>query len=145
MSDPIKYMVDKDGGELRSPIYPSDAGMDVIVIENVLCLPHSVIQVPIGIRVVPPPGTCFTFITRSSAVLQGLFVVPTLIDGGYRGPLFLFVMNVWDKYIKIVSGTRIAQILLLPNMVEGREIIQINRLPDGDRGTNGFGSSGGAT
>src|SRR5689334_6803493 len=137
----------KDGdlaGDLLPPAYPGDAGMDVVVTKAAFIAPHSVAQVPIGIRVAPPDGLVFTFMTRSSAVRRGLFVVPTLIDNGYRGPLFIFVMNITDTDQYLAPGNRIAQIVLLPNMMGGREVEEVKSLPVSERGEKGFGSSGGA-
>ena len=140
--DTIKFIVDDPGGILKEPAYPGDAGLDVAVTTYASLPPHSVSQVPIGIRMAPPRGTVFTFMTRSSAVRQGIFVLPTLIDEGYRGPLFLFVLNTTGNYLDIPLGTCIAQILLLPNVMEGKHIQLVSELPVSSRGTKAFGSSG---
>lgn len=132
------------GAELKKPPYSGDAGLDVFAVETVTCPPHAISRVDIGMEVALPDGMVCTFITRSSAVVQGLFVIPTLIDNGYRGHLYLFVMNVTDAYMRIDPGVSIAQLMLLANLADGVLIYSVGILPPSERGHNGFGSSGGA-
>ena len=129
-------------GNLCIPAYPGDAGMDVTVSEDCLLVAGQVTKVELGIAIAVPSHLAFTFLTRSSAVAMGLFVLPTLIDSGYRGPLFLFVLNTQHFNIKIERGKRIAQVLLLHNHAPV-DIQLVDELPASDRGHNGFGSSGG--
>jgi len=131
------------GGTLFSPAYVGDAGMDVETTEEAICLPGAVTKIPIGIRVAQPEGMVFTFMTRSSAVAQGLFVLPTLIDQ-YRGDLFLFVTNFTSEPVKVDKGVRLAQIVLLPNLMHDRTIEMVEKLPPSERGEKAFGTSGAA-
>jgi dUTPase len=131
--------------------------MDVFCTSSAIIPPGAVKEIALGMEVALPafvdvvdrdicvrlPCPAFTFITRSSAIARGIFVLPTLIDNGYRGPLFLFAMNVGDKAIPIATGDRIAQLVMLTNLAGQLEIKEAEFLPSSDRGVKGFGSSGG--
>lgn len=128
---------------LNSPAYKGDAGLDVTVIQDVLLRPMVVEKVSIGLRVAVPEHLAFTFLTRSGSVAAGVFVLPTLIDSGYRGPLYLFVLNLSGEPIELVAGTSIAQLMLLSNHANDIELIESTELPNSERGTKSFNSSGG--
>lgn len=140
------YKTDK-ASSLNQPAFPTeDAGADVASIADVLVPPFQVVAVALGLNIAPPPGTCFTFLTRSSAIKENLFVLPTLIDEGYRGPLYLFVINVGSEPKTIHCGDRVAQVMLLPNTLRDYDLVEVAKpelLPASLRGAKAFGSSGG--
>jgi dUTP pyrophosphatase len=140
--DTILYKKNSKYGDLLVPAYPGDAGMDVVVSEDTVLTPGQVTRVNLGISIAVPSHLAFTFLTRSSSVARGLFVLPTLIDSGYRGPLYLFVLNTQHFNINLECGNRIAQVLLITNHAPV-DIKLVNELPESHRGENGFGSSGG--
>ncbi len=128
--------------DIAPPSYPGDAGLNVFVCHDVVIPPGKLTRVSLGISVAIPEHLAFTFITRSGAIGKGLFVLPSLIDSGYRGPLFLFVMNVGEEEVYLAEGVSIAQILLIDNHSEV-VLQEMAALPDSPRGTKGFNSSGG--
>jgi len=136
-------------GDILNPSYKDDAGLDLIVTDRVLLMPDAgaPADVPCGVRMALPDTVCALVISRSSAVRRGIIVVPTLIDPGYRGDLFIFAYNMTKEIIEIMPGARIAQLLPVPvtglraaNMID----LGMTNLPPSDRGTRGFGSTGGA-
>ena len=143
----MKYLEDGVDGELRPAAYPGDAGFDMVVSEDAEITPHRITKVKCGICVAVPEGYAAMPIARSSAVLRGILVMPTLIDSGYRGPLFIFAIlldHIGSGIVVVKKGERIAQLLLMPNMAMGLEVKQVKQLPPSMRGENGFGSSGGS-
>jgi dUTP pyrophosphatase len=76
---------------------------------------------------------------RSSSTLKGLDIHGT-IDSGYRGEIFLLTNNLTDSPIEIKAGERIAQLVVVPCLVETIELV--DELPDSQRGIGGFGSTG---
>lgn len=128
-------------GKLIPPAYDGDAGMNVCVVNDCVLERHTLTKVDIGISIAVPKNMFVTFLTRSSAVGNGLFVMPTLIDSGYRGPLFLFVYNMGKYSLKLERGISIAQMILVDNHMPAN-IQQVDELPASERGTKSFGSSG---
>ena len=127
-----------------APSLPRDSGFNVTCVEDAQVLPGMITKIDLGFKMALPEGMCCTMITRSGAVSRGLFVLPTLIDEGYRGPMFAFVTNLTAEIIEIMAGEQIAQLVLMPNMalgIEGVEWID-GELPASHRGEKGFGSTG---
>ncbi len=80
------------GPDARPPLrsYGADAGTDLPTIEE-MCIPAGkAVNLPTGISMEIPPGYWAMIVGRSSAShLMNLIVIPGVIDGGYRGELWL--------------------------------------------------------
>ena len=61
-----------------------------------------------------------------------------VIDSGYRGEVMFKFDKLGDQMYKI--GDRIGQLILVP--IPSIQFLEVNSLPDTDRGGGGFGSSG---
>ena len=65
---------------------------------------------------------------------------PGLIDSSYRGEIGVLLDNDTDNNSFVDAGTRIAQLLVMPNYRFKAQVV--NNLEDSDRGEGGFGSTG---
>lgn len=135
------------GGGVSAPALPGDVGYDLCVLEETVVRPVGMgwTRVPIGdesgqLRLAAAPGTWITMAARSSLVMRGLMVANTVIDEGYRGPVFAFAATTNGEPMVVQAGQRIAQVLVMPAVVPPLE--QRARLPETARGENGFGSTG---
>lgn len=120
--------------------YPNDAGWDLPVAKETVVGIGCRVKVPTALAVAIPTGY-FGWITgRSSAQFgRGLTIIPGIIDAGFRGELFALVDNHSKEVQYILPGTSIAQLIVIPvHLEEFREL----KLPEAERGENGFGSSG---
>lgn len=142
------------------PVFPSapyagDCGLDLAITKNVDLWPGQSANVPCGVAVALPPGTFGWIVGRSSTWSKhGLIVMPGIIDEGWRGELRVLVHRPYqpdtlldDNHacLHIPAGTRLAQMIVLPNLMGQIKVEQVDTtddLPRSDRGTNGFGSSG---
>jgi len=62
------------------------------------------------------------------------------VDSGYRGELLVNVVNTDANEAFVVEpGMRIAQLVVLP--VPEVELVEVEELPESERGVRGFGSS----
>lgn len=134
------------GGSIHPKPFPNDAGFDLEVAEETTLRPlgdgvFTPTDVPCGVKLALPGGTAGLIVGRSSAVRNGIIVVSTIIDQGYRGPMFVFAYNMTERPIKLYKGTSIAQIVPFCVPTMGVRETSLN-LPDGDRKYAGFGSSG---
>lgn len=125
--------------------YNGDAAWDVPSEYNVILEPGERRRVKTGVYVAPPPDVWISMVGRSSMFGRGLFVEPGVIDSGWRGELEAKVYNLSSTEAIIKAGERIAQ--LIPHRVEAQRLVPVDvgepaNLPDGDRGTNGWGSTG---
>ena len=124
--------------------YPGDAGFDLTACERVELEPGARAVVGTGIAVALPPGHAALVIPRSGlAARHGLSKVnaPGLIDEGYRGEIKVILHNTdRDASFVVEPGMRIAQLVVveLPRI----ELVEVDELPDSQRGAGGLGSSG---
>jgi dUTP pyrophosphatase len=124
--------------------YPGDAGFDLAACERVKLAPGTRADVGTGIAVALPPGHAGLVVPRSGlAARHGLGKVnaPGLIDEGYRGEIRVILHNTdLEEAFVVEPGMRIAQLVVveLPRI----ELVEVDELPDSERGAGGLGSSG---
>lgn len=130
-----------DGG-IVPPQHPGDAGYDLVCAEGVEVQPFGqVTSIPIGISVKLPEGWWAEIKPRSSAAKKwGIFVHPSTMDCGYTGNWYVFCNALGKDKIKVEKGTRLAQCILHKINTPGIEVVR--ELPETQRGSNGFGSTG---
>ena len=129
--------------ELPSQAYAGDAGFDLTACERHELGPGERAVVPTGLAVAIPEGHGGFVLPRSGlAARNGITIVnaPGLIDSGYRGEVQVVLLNTDpDQPFVVESGMRIAQLVVLP--VPPVELLELEELPDSERGVRGFGSS----
>jgi len=125
--------------------HPGDAAHDLTVTRYTPISGGAKVQLPHNLAVAIPEGYFGLVLARSSTfVKKGLIVHPGIIDSGYRGEVMTVVFNPSGKMVHIGDGERVSQLLILP--VVPVEFAHAKKdLPSGDRGTDGFGSTGGFT
>ena len=128
---------------LPARAYVGDAGLDLAACERVELGPGERSLVPTGLAVAIPEGYAGYVQPRSGlATRHGISIVntPGLVDSGYRGELLVNLVNT-DRSERFVvePGMRIAQLVVLP--VPALELVEVDELPDSERGERGFGSS----
>jgi len=133
----------RDDAVLPERAYSGDAGLDLAACERVELAPGERATVPTGLAVAIPEGFAGFVQPRSGlAARHGLTVVnsPGLVDSGYRGELRVVLLNTDTSEPFVVEpGMRIAQLVVLP--VPELELVEVDELPDSERGARGFGSS----
>lgn len=132
--------------ELPLPEYgkPGDAGMDLRSAIELELAPGERAMVPTGIAVAIPEGYVGFVHPRSGlAARHGLSIVntPGTIDAGYRGEICVLLVNLDPRdTIKILRGDRIAQLVIQQFATASLRVVE--ELPQTDRGSGGFGSTG---
>jgi dUTP pyrophosphatase len=124
--------------------YEGDAGLDLASCERVDIAPGERAVVGTGIAVAIPDGHAGFVVPRSGlAARHGIGIVnaPGLVDSGYRGEVRVVLVNHDpSETFTVEPGMRIAQLVLVP--VAEVEPVRVEALPETQRGTAGFGSSG---
>jgi len=126
--------------------YPSDSGFDLYSTVEVILQPFGRALVPTGIKLSIPEEFEIQVRPKSGlAINQGLTVLntPGTVDSGYNGEIKVIIFNTNNTSVTIPKGTKIAQAVLSP-VVNGKyvNLVQVNKVSNGDRGDNGFGSTG---
>jgi len=124
--------------------YDGDAGLDLHAVEALTLAPGARAMVGTGIAVAIPHGHAGLVLPRSGlAAKRGIALVnaPGLVDAGYRGELRVLLLNTdRETPCEIAVGDRIAQLVVI--RVELPQTVEVDELPDSERGSGGFGSSG---
>jgi dUTP pyrophosphatase len=97
-----------------------------------------------GLQIELPEGYEAQIRPRSGlAAKQGITVLnsPGTIDADYRGDIGVILVNLSDKTVTINPGERIAQMVIAKH--ERAQWEEANELADTERGSGGFGSTGG--
>jgi dUTP pyrophosphatase len=123
--------------------YAGDAGLDLSSCERVELGPGERALVPTGLVVAIPDGYAGFVQPRSGlAARHGISIVntPGLVDSGYRGELLVNLVNTDAREGFVVEpGMRIAQLVVVP--IPEVELVEVDELPESERGVRGFGSS----
>jgi dUTP pyrophosphatase len=120
----------------------TDAGYDIVSIDDVVIKPKVMTNVRTGIIVCAPPGYYFTIEGRSSLWMKGVIPFRGIIDATYQGQLMVAMTNGSDSPYIIHKGDRIAQIILHKAFnIDFNEVDDFTPVKNG-RGAAGFGSSG---
>ncbi len=99
--------------------------------------------VPTGIHIAIPPGYEGQVRPRSGlAFKKGLTVLnsPGTIDADYRGEIKVILVNLGHETVSLSPGERIAQLIIAE--VSSAVFTPSRELPDTNRGSGGFGSTG---
>ncbi len=99
--------------------------------------------VPTGLAIALPPGTEAQIRPRSGLALRrGLSIVntPCTIDSDYRGEIRIPMINLDGAPQEIAHGERICQLLVAPVLRIDWQLA--TELPESERGSGGFGSTG---
>jgi dUTP diphosphatase len=128
---------------LPSQAYAGDAGFDLTACDRHELAPGERAVVPTGVAVAIPEGHGGFVLPRSGlAAKNGITIVnaPGLIDSGYRGEVRVVLLNTDPREPFVVEpGMRIAQLVVMP--VAEIEPVELEELPESERGVRGFGSS----
>ena len=143
----IKPLSDKIGTTIPLPYYATAgaAALDLhaCIDGEVVLAPHERVFVPTGIAVAIPEGYVGIMAVRSSmGAKHGINLANGIgvIDSDYRGQLHVTLHNTTEQPYTVRSGDRVAQLMVMP---VARPTIQVvDTLPETERGTGGFGSTG---
>lgn len=125
--------------------HPGDAGADLTTTVDVTLAPGERALVPTGVAIALPDGFAAFVHPRSGLAARfgvALVNAPGTVDAGYRGEIKVSVINL-DPTRPVVfrRGDRIAQLVIQP--VVRAVFHEVALLPGSQRGSGGFGSTGG--
>lgn len=136
------------GNEFPLPAYATagSAGLDLrAMVEAPLVIePGATHLLPTGLSIwVEDPGLAAVILPRSGlghkhGIVLGNLV--GLIDSDYQGPLMVSCWNRGDTPFTVAPGERIAQLVVVPVVQVGLEVV--TEFTATDRGAGGFGHTG---
>jgi len=142
---PLKFFISDRGRELGITLdkpRQGDAGFDLRSAESLTLEPGEQLALPTCLHVAIPMGWVGIIRERSSTGSKRLYTHSGVIDASYRGEIKVLISNGGTAPYEIRVGDRIAQLLIVPCLVECEPCDALEQLGTTERGNNGFGSTG---
>ena len=122
-------------------IHKGDAGLNLFSREKKNLASGERVLLSTGIAFEIPEGYVGLVWDRSGlSNKQGLKLLGGVIDAGYRGEIFVGLVNLGREAYTVNVGDKIAQILIQP--VVSVVLEEVEELSETGRGAGGFGSTG---
>ena len=93
-----------------------------------------------GVHVLIPKGYAGLLVSKSGLNVKNGITSTGLIDSGYVGSICVKLDNHSDRSFFVYGGQKISQLVLIP--VETPQLVVVDELPETERGSGGFGSTG---
>ncbi|MCL2204391.1 MAG: dUTP diphosphatase [Defluviitaleaceae bacterium] len=124
---------------------PLAAGLDLHAnVHEEVCIKKGARRlIPTGICIALPPGYEAQVRPRSGLAFRfGVTVLntPGTVDADYRGELCVLLANLGEEDYIVRRGDRIAQLVIA--RVEMGALTEVAELPESERGSGGYGSTG---
>ncbi len=143
----IKPMSDRIGRDIPLPYYATSgaAAVDLhaCIDEDIIIPAGGRVVIPTGIAAAIPDGYVGILANRSSmGVKHGITLANSIgvIDSDYRGQIHAALYNTTDTPYTVRPCDRIAQLMVVPVLCPTIRVV--DTLPETERGTGGFGSTG---
>lgn len=136
----MKIMLD-DGAHMPVRAHSTDAGLDLYSRDERIIYRGQAEVFDTGVHVALPPNTYGKIESKSGLnVNYGVVSCGGVIDEGYTGSIKVKLYNLGDGQYRVRSGDKIAQLIIVPCLYEGCEVV--DGFDETERGDNGFGSTG---
>lgn len=134
-----------DAGDVPKYAHDGDAGADMRadIPEPVTIKPLESAWVGTGVRVAIPDGFVGLQFPRSGlGCNHGICLAngTGVIDSGYRGEIRAKLLNLGQEPFTVNPGDRVCQLVIVP--FARAAFAPVAELPESDRGTDGYGSTG---
>jgi dUTP pyrophosphatase len=141
----VQRLPHADGLPLPTYATSGAAGMDLLAAKAMTVPAGGRALVPTGLCIALPEGYEMQVRPRSGLALKHGITLPNTpgtVDEDYRGEVGVILLNTGSEPFVIARGDRIAQAVFAPvTRAEWEEVVV---LPETQRGTGGFGSTGGS-
>lgn len=141
MLESRKVMVQLDDGAfMPERAHDTDAGADIRTPESFMLHGRGSHTVNTGVHIQLPPHTKCDIRSKSGMNTNHDIISEGLIDEGFSGAIRVRLHNLSDDDYYFNAGDKITQLVVTP--VYYPEFEQVDEVQGGERGENGFGSSG---
>lgn len=129
-----------DGAFLPTRAHPTDAGLDLRSPESVYIEARQSVTIRTGVHIKLPPNTYGRIASKSGLMVHHGILTDGTVDEGFSGEICVCLFNLSDAGYYIERGDKIAQIIVTP--CEYVKVNVVDEIDGGERGENGFGSTG---
>lgn len=137
----LKVQLDVEKGALL-PIreHSTDAGADILSPRNFLLPARGSSVIRTGVHVQLPPSTVGMLKSRGGLNLWHDIVGEGVIDEGFTNEIVVKLYNLGDLPHQFERGDKIIQLVVMPVLYPSIE--HVEQIEGGERGSNGYGSTG---
>lgn len=129
-----------NGAKMPSRAYTTDAGADLYACESCVVPAHGYTALDIGVHIDIPHGYAGQIMSKSGLNFRHNIITTGLIDEGYSESICVKLYNLGDDDYEIKKGDKVAQLVLVKVIYP--EFVMVEEVNGGERGGNGFGSTG---
>lgn len=129
-----------EGACLPERAHTTDAGVDLKTPTRVVLRAHDSVVVDTGVHVEIPHGCAGLLVSKSGLNTKCDITSTGLIDEGYTGSIAVKLYNHGGEMKVFKPGDKISQLVIIPVRYESIEPVDV--ISGGERGDNGFGSTG---
>lgn len=128
------------GAKAPNRAHDTDAGLDLYAMHGGIVRAKQSATFHTGVRVQLPEGTAGILMPKSGMMTRHDLLTFGIVDEGYTGEILVHIFNCGEDDYNVTAGDKISQMLIVPVMYEPVEIV--DEISGGERGENGFGSTG---
>ena len=129
-----------EGAYLPQRAHDTDAGLDLRTPVDVYVRAGGSTVINTGVHIQLPPGTVGMLKSKRGVNVKDGIVSEGVIDEGYTGSIKVKLYNHGPESKSFARGEKVTQLVVLPVLYVSVEPVE--ELDGGDRGNNGFGSTG---
>lgn len=129
-----------EGAYLPQRAHDTDAGLDLRTPVDAYVRAGGCTVIDTGVHIQLPHGTVGMLKSKSGLNVKDGIVSKGVIDEGYTGTILVKLYNHGTEAKQFGRGDKITQLVVLPVLYV--KVEQAEELDGGDRGDNGFGSTG---
>lgn len=135
----VKIKLDKNA-YIPKREHSTDAGADIRTPKAFQIVPHGSKVIHTGVHI-ETPHDCVTMVESKSGLYIKYGITATgVIDEGFTGEVIVKLINHGPQAVDFGVGDKIAQLVIMP--VFYPEFEQVDEIEGGERGDNGYGSTG---
>lgn len=129
-----------DGAFIPERAHDTDAGADLRCRDEFVLYGRSSAKIDTGVHVQLPHGTVGMLKSKSGLNVNYGITSEGVIDEGYTGSIVVKLYNHGDTAHRFLAGDKITQLVVMP--VEYPTFTQVDEIQGGERGDDGYGSTG---
>lgn len=129
-----------EGAFLPERAHATDAGADIRTPKGFVLSAHSSATIHTGVHIQLPDGMVGILKSKSGLNVNHDVIGEGVIDQGYDGEIVVKLYNLGHKPHCFQAGDKIIQLLVVPVLYCRFE--QVSEIDGGERGSEGFGSTG---
>lgn len=123
--------------------HDEDGGLDLYMPQNyepVVLRSGEAVTIDTGVHMEIPRGYVGLIAAKSGLNVNFGITSTGVVDSGYTGSIRVKLYNHGQMHHRFEGGDKISQILILPVLLCGINVV--DKIDGGERGDNGFGSTG---